>query len=64
MKYVCSFVVQAFVHVSTVFNNLDKGEIDEVVYPASMDPQKLMEFVDCMDNELLASITKQYNHLH
>ncbi|EFX77194.1 hypothetical protein DAPPUDRAFT_54548 [Daphnia pulex] len=51
--------LQAFVHVSTVFNNLDKGEIDEVVYPASMDPQKLMEFVDCMDNELLASITKQ-----
>lgn len=53
-------MIQVFVHVSTVFNNLDKGEIDEVIYPASMDPQKLMDFVDCMDNELLASITKQY----
>lgn len=51
--------LQAFVHVSTVFNNLDKGEIDEVVYPSHLDPLKLTEFVDSMDNQLLASITKQ-----
>lgn len=54
-------VSQAFVHVSTVFNNLDKGEIDEVVYPSHLDPLKLTEFVDSMDNQLLASITKQYS---
>ena len=58
------YLWQVFVHVSTVFNNLDKGEIDEVIYPGTLDPHKLMDFVDCMDNELLASITKQYYNLH
>ena len=43
-----------------MFNNLDKAEIEEVVYPASLDPHKLIEFVDTMDDELLTSITKQY----
>lgn len=50
---------QAFVHVSTAFNNLDKGELEEVIYPASLDPQKLIEFVECVDDKLLVSITKQ-----
>ena len=51
---------QAFVHVSTAFNNLDKGELEEVIYPASLDPQKLIEFVECVDDKLLVSITKQW----
>lgn len=55
-------VLQTFVHVSTVFNNLDKGEIDEVVYPSHLDPLKLTEFVDGMDDQLLSSITKQYSY--
>lgn len=51
--------MQAFVHVSTVFNNLDKGEIEEIVYPSPTDAQKLMDFIDGMDDAVLASITKQ-----
>ncbi|KAI9556291.1 hypothetical protein GHT06_018865 [Daphnia sinensis] len=50
--------LKAFVHVSTTYNNLDKKEIVEEVYPASLDPQKLVDLVDSMDDQLLASITK------
>lgn len=46
-------------HVSTAFNNLDKGEIEETIYPASLNPEKLIEFVEEMDDKLLGSITKQ-----
>lgn len=48
------------VHVSTTYNNLEKEDIDEEIYPTSLDPQKLLDLVDCMDDKLLASITKQY----
>ena len=49
----------AFVHVSTAFHNLDKEELDEEIYPASLDPEKLRDFMDSVDDQLLASITKQ-----
>lgn len=51
--------LEAFVHVSTVFNNLDKNEIEEEIYPAVLDPHKLMDLIDCMNDKLLESITKQ-----
>lgn len=47
-------------HVSTTYNNLDKEEIAEEIYPGSLDPQKLVDLVDSMDDVLLASISKQY----
>ena len=43
-----------------MYNNLDKKEIEEIIYPATLDPEKLLDVVDCMDDALLASITKQY----
>ncbi|XP_046651701.1 putative fatty acyl-CoA reductase CG5065 isoform X2 [Daphnia pulicaria] len=51
--------LKALVHVSTTYNNLEKEDIDEEIYPTSLDPQKLLDLVDCMDDKLLASITKQ-----
>lgn len=53
------FNAQAFIHVSTAFNNLDQNEIAEEIYPATLDPQNLMDLVDSMDDRLLASITQQ-----
>jgi fatty acyl-CoA reductase len=47
------------VHVSTTYNNLEKEDIDEEIYPTSLDPQKLLDLIDCMDDKLLASITNQ-----
>ena len=45
--------------MSTVYNNLDKNEIEEEIYPAVLDPHKLMDLIDCMDDTVLKSITKQ-----
>lgn len=50
---------QAFVHVSTTYNNMENEKVEEKVYPSSLDPEKLMDLVDCMDDHLLASITTQ-----
>jgi len=47
------------VHVSTAFNNLDKHEIDEVIYPGKMDPVKLSEFIDKANSELIDRITPE-----
>lgn len=57
-------MVQAVVHVSTAFNNLDREELDEVIYPATIDPIKLIELIDCLDDGLVRAITKEYDTLH
>jgi len=51
--------LDALIHVSTAYANCDKEEIAEMIYPPPADPQKLMECVDWMDEELLKSITKK-----
>ncbi|XP_046651749.1 putative fatty acyl-CoA reductase CG5065 [Daphnia pulicaria] len=51
--------LKVLVHVSTTYSNVDKKELAEQIYPASLDPQKLMDLVDSMDDQLLASSTKQ-----
>ena len=50
---------QALVHVSTAYNNLDKESIEEVIYPTPITPRKLLEIVDCLDADMLTSITSQ-----
>ncbi len=50
---------QAFVHVSTAFSNVDREEVDEIIYPSKMDPVKLSEFIDEADEALIKSITKE-----
>lgn len=50
---------QAVVHVSTAFNNLDREELDEVIYPAPIDTVKLIELIDCLDDALVRAITKE-----
>ncbi len=43
------FVLQSLVHVSTAYKNLDKERIDEVVYPTSISPLKLLQIIDVID---------------
>lgn len=47
-------------HVSTAFNNLDQPEMKEEVQPSKVDPVKLMELLDCLDNETLQKVAGQY----
>lgn len=51
--------LQALVHVSTAFNNLDREELDEVIYKSSIDTVKLIELIDCLDDGLVRAITKE-----
>ena len=48
------------VHVSTAYNNLDKESIEELIYPTPITPRKLLEIVDCLDADMLRSITGQW----
>lgn len=55
-------VLQALVHVSTAFNNLHRHTIDEVVYPGTLDPKVLIDFINGVDDrEFINSITKQFD---
>lgn len=38
--------------------------MDEVIYPATIDPIKLIELIDCLDDGLVRAITKEYDALH
>lgn len=53
-------ISKAFVHVSTAFNNLDREEMREEVYPSTVDPCKLIELIDCLDEKVVKNITQEY----
>ncbi len=47
-------------HLSTAFNNLDREEIkEEVYYNPKVNPVKLIEFLDGLDDETLKIITPE-----
>ncbi|KAK6042452.1 NAD-binding protein [Cooperia oncophora] len=47
----------ALVHVSTAYANCDRAEIEEKVYDPPVSPQKLMEAIEWMNNDMLTLIT-------
>lgn len=49
--------LEVFVHVSTAYANCDRPYIEEVVYPTPVDPQKLIDALEWMDDDMLDSIT-------
>ncbi|XP_054720630.1 putative fatty acyl-CoA reductase CG5065 [Uloborus diversus] len=49
--------LSAFVHVSTAYSYCNRSDIDEVVYPEKIAPQKVIELAQWMDDDLLESIT-------
>jgi fatty acyl-CoA reductase len=48
---------QALVHVSTAYCNCNRQEVRELVYPPPADPEKIMQCVEWMEDDLLATIT-------
>ncbi len=40
--------LESYVHVSTAYANCDRDVIDEVVYPAIVDPVKILEAFGCV----------------
>jgi len=49
--------LEVFVHVSTAYANCDQQYIEETVYPPPVEPQKLIDILDWMDDDMIASVT-------
>lgn len=49
--------LEVFVHVSTAYANCDRTHIDEIVYPAPVDPYTLMDSTDWMSEDMISLIT-------
>jgi len=50
--------LKVFVHVSTAYSNCDLSHIEEKVYPPPVDPKKLIEALEWMDDDTLNSMTR------
>lgn len=48
---------KALVHVSTAYAHTNRKKCEEKIYPASYDPEKLMELVDMIDDDMAESLT-------
>ena len=51
--------LEVFVHVSTAYANCDKPFIEEMVYNPSVEPQKLIDAMEWMDDEMINMVTPQ-----
>lgn len=49
--------LMAFVHVSTAYANCDRPYIEETVYPPPVEPQKIIDVLEWMDDEMLELFT-------
>ena len=49
--------LEVFVHVSTSYANFDRQHISEVVYYTPVQPEKLLEAVDWMEEDLMKLLT-------
>ncbi|KAJ6668447.1 hypothetical protein lerEdw1_011929 [Lerista edwardsae] len=49
--------LEAFIHVSTAYANCNRRYIEEVIYPPPVDPKKLFDLVEWMDESLIQEIT-------
>lgn len=49
--------LRALVHVSTAYCNCDKPEVDEVVYPPPVDPKKIIEAAQWMDDKMMDTMS-------
>jgi hypothetical protein len=48
---------QALVHVSTAYCNCDREEVNEVIYPPPYDPEKIIQCMGWMDDDLIQALT-------
>ncbi|CAH1786736.1 unnamed protein product [Owenia fusiformis] len=49
--------LEALVHVSTAYANCDRQHIAELVYPPPLQPQKILDAMDWMDDEVVTTLT-------
>ncbi|KAM9771653.1 fatty acyl-CoA reductase 1 [Syngnathus typhle] len=49
--------LEAFIHISTAYANCNRKHIDEVVYPPPVEPRKLIESLEWLDDGIVRDIT-------
>ncbi|XP_057712053.1 fatty acyl-CoA reductase 1 isoform X2 [Corythoichthys intestinalis] len=49
--------LEAFIHFSTAYANCNRKHIDEVIYPPPVEPRKLIESLEWMDDSIVQDIT-------
>ncbi|XP_043084144.1 fatty acyl-CoA reductase 1-like [Puntigrus tetrazona] len=49
--------LQAFIHISTAYANCNRRHIDEVIYPPPVEPKKLIDSLEWMDDKLVSLMT-------
>ncbi|NXJ77863.1 FACR1 reductase, partial [Trogon melanurus] len=49
--------LEAFIHISTAYANCIRKYIDEVIYPPPIDPRKLFDLVEWLDDSIIQDIT-------
>ncbi|XP_029455855.1 LOW QUALITY PROTEIN: fatty acyl-CoA reductase 2 [Rhinatrema bivittatum] len=49
--------LEAFIHISTAYANCNRRHIDEVIYPPPVEPRKLIDSVEWMDDSVIREIT-------
>uniref|UniRef100_A0A182I9E9 Fatty acyl-CoA reductase n=1 Tax=Anopheles arabiensis TaxID=7173 RepID=A0A182I9E9_ANOAR len=56
--------LQSVVHVSTAYSNACRREVDEVVYPPPMDPDRFIQCVQLLPGEVIGAIAGQLQGAH
>ncbi|XP_062917664.1 fatty acyl-CoA reductase 1 isoform X2 [Mobula hypostoma] len=51
--------LEVFIHVSTAYAHCNRKHIEEVIYPPPVDPKKLIEALEWMDDDLVQDITRK-----
>ncbi|XP_038663847.1 fatty acyl-CoA reductase 1 isoform X2 [Scyliorhinus canicula] len=51
--------LEVFIHVSTAYAHCNRKHIEEVIYPPPVDPKKLIEALEWMDDSLVQDITRK-----
>ncbi|RMZ93025.1 fatty acyl- reductase 1-like, partial [Brachionus plicatilis] len=51
--------LEAFVHVSSIYANCDESFIDEKIYPCEVEPQKVLNLLEWMEDDWLKLGTKK-----
>uniref|UniRef100_A0A8C6QX96 Fatty acyl-CoA reductase n=2 Tax=Nannospalax galili TaxID=1026970 RepID=A0A8C6QX96_NANGA len=49
--------LEAFIHISTAFSNCNLKRIDEVIYPCPVEPRKIIDSMEWLDDAIIDEIT-------
>ncbi|XP_069759889.1 fatty acyl-CoA reductase 1 isoform X3 [Narcine bancroftii] len=47
----------AFIHISTAYANCNRNHVEEVIYPPAVEPKKLIDSLEWMDESMIRDIT-------